>query len=50
MGLEQKCKYCRFFSGDGKCRRYSPDPTEDGFPIWPTVFDTDWCGEFEQGD
>ncbi len=32
------CWCCRFYSGNGECRRHAPP--------WPTVSESCWCGDF----
>ena len=46
----QRCGRCRYYRtmpdipyGSGECRRYAPSIKRD----WSTVFDSDWCGDFE---
>lgn len=51
----RSCEFCRFFqesNGDniGQCRRYAPRPgysNIDHYPHWPTVFTSNWCGEWK---
>ena len=61
---QQRCEYCEFYAqgetivsnpdgSDGACRRYAPRGTvrtASGVSEyrWPTVKETDWCGEFER--
>lgn len=49
------CLFCRFFDADGKrgglCRLTAPManievPTHTA--IWPTVEESDWCGDFKR--
>lgn len=55
-----QCQACRFFRREedrkatGLCRRHPPivpqglgDRFHPDLAIFPIVFDTDWCGEFE---
>ncbi len=43
-----QCTECRFFHNQHKqCRRHAPAPQSGGKDaVWPTVAETDWCGEF----
>ena len=47
------CGNCTYFDPDpnedsvGACRRYAPRPAAVDLP-WPTVVDSDWCGEFAE--
>ena len=60
---QQKCEYCEFYAAGqaigsgpnddtGACRRYAPRGTVRTDIVseyyWPTVKETDWCGEFER--
>jgi hypothetical protein len=60
--LTPKCRECRFFKrmgvGMNECRRRSPvlvagmmsmdgSKSESAFRVWPEVFPSDLCGEFE---
>lgn len=58
---DERCRSCRFFdwvdTHEGYCRRLAPEPRlyeKDDEPmevpevIWPKVFDTDWCGEWQR--
>lgn len=58
------CERCRFFreieaGSYGECRKYAPQPArmkcgprrkpEDDYrPEWPSVYVSDWCGDFEE--
>ncbi|MEM1037678.1 MAG: hypothetical protein AAGI14_13060 [Pseudomonadota bacterium] len=46
------CGQCKFFNdSDGECRRYAPQPrSEDTRAQWPSVSETEWCGEFVKAD
>jgi len=58
--MEPECQKCRFWihwlSGRGICRRMPPSaaerhdrvayPNDSIFSAWPTVSQSDWCGEF----
>lgn len=50
---EIKCKNCSFFDwhskASGFCRRNAPSPNQQleyQKTEWPSVLDSDWCGEF----
>lgn len=57
--MEENCKTCNFNVPKpdnqtyGNCHRYPPTvsrPTDFGkpkVPIGPTVYETDWCGEWQ---
>jgi len=46
------CKTCAFFNhSETECRRYAPQPSEDGAKAkWPAVAASDWCGEYQPGE
>jgi hypothetical protein len=56
------CSICAYFEGQdkqGSCRRRAPQPTEIKIgpaarkapaSAWPTVKQSDWCGDFEHKD
>lgn len=59
-----RCDECKFFEQatelGGLCRRWAPkakvewggktETDRNTFkPSWPGVFNSDWCGEFEEG-
>lgn len=50
-GAEMKCEFCKYSRMDEKgleCRRYAPRPSgDDHWSMWPYVYPSDWCGEFE---
>jgi len=49
------CAACRFFAltqsngaATGDCRRHAPEVVpKDGVALWPVVYRTEWCGDFE---
>lgn len=42
--MKETCGNCRFFNAEGNdCRRRAPLQNR----WWPTVIETDWCGEWE---
>ena len=50
------CQRCKFYDPVtdeeyGECKRYAPRPIQQGEigdpPIWPTVLESMWCGDFE---
>ena len=56
-----QCKQCRYFHEcltgvgehgvyEGLCRRNPPTIDEAGFPQFPPVHETWWCGEWSPGD
>ena len=43
------CMYCKYlYKGKTKkeCRRFPPKIFDNEFSVFPTVFLTEWCGEF----
>ncbi|MEM1390919.1 MAG: hypothetical protein AAGG45_07540 [Pseudomonadota bacterium] len=42
------CGDCKFFNQtETECRRYAPQPSaNDTRAQWPSVSETEWCGEF----
>ena len=50
--MTMHCQTCAFFNDTAsECRRYAPQPSEDGAKAkWPAVAASDWCGEYQQGD
>lgn len=49
--MDQTCKTCRFFDflddQNGKAAFCRKNPPALGSRAWPTVLDTDWCGEYQ---
>lgn len=57
---DKSCEHCRFSHvlewSRHECRRHAPTATVrispsivdiDKGPVWPTVYNHDWCGDFE---
>ena len=48
----ERCGICAYFHGDaesvcGKCKRHAPVISGNStYPIWPNVYECDWCGDF----
>ncbi len=51
--LRQTCQHCRFYKQDagrptlGYCRRRAPTCDDDFDGVWPVVYKTEWCGEWD---
>lgn len=47
MDACKTCNYRYVYAGKIFCRRYPPLPKISAFAdTWPTVSDSDWCGEY----
>jgi hypothetical protein len=48
----ERCGICAYFQGRaesvcGKCKRHAPVIRGNStLPMWPNVYDVDWCGDF----
>lgn len=47
----ERCGICAYFHSDesvcGKCKRHAPVIVgKSTYPMWPNVYDCDWCGDF----
>ena len=56
--MKQYCKNCKYHYSNRQCRRHAPQlliktSQADGYiekTIFPTMYDNDWCGDFERKD
>lgn len=48
--VERKCENCRFFDwANLLCKHRAPYLNhETGNAVWPTVAESDWCGQFKR--